>query len=467
MSANILIVDDEKDIRMLVSGVLQDEGYSTLEAGDSDTALSLAQKERPDLVILDIWLEGSHLDGIEILKKLKEDNPFLPVIMMSGHGNIATAVSSIKVGAYDFIEKPFKSDRLLLVVQRALEATRLKRENEDLRQLMFGDEELIGNSLLIQNLRQMIDKAAPTSSRIFITGASGSGKELVAKQIHLKSGRREYPFAIVNCAALTEERADAELFGEESGGQVIHTGILEKADGGTVLLDEIVDMPIGIQSKLIRLMQEMSFERLHGAKKIKSNIRFIASTTKDIAAEIKNGKIREDLYYRLNVVPIRVPPLKERKDDIIPLIDYFMGRFSELKSTKMPTFADDALAVLQAYDWPGNVRQLRNVLEWLTIINPDADTAIHEDMLPAEITLKSPDSLRWDRSMSIMSLSLKEAREVFEKEYIEAQMKRFGDNISRTAKFVGMERSALYRKLKSLGIEVKRRFSEEEEASEE
>ncbi len=463
MSASILIVDDEKDIRMLVAGVLKDEGFGTMEAGEGEQALALVRKERPDLVILDIWLEGSKLDGMDILKKLKSENPFLPVIMMSGHGNIATAVSSIKVGAYDFIEKPFKSDRLLLVVQRALETYKLKRENEDLRQLMFGDDELVGISLLIQNLRQMIDKVAPTSSRVFITGAPGSGKELVAKQIHLKSSRKENSFLIVNCAALAEDRADAELFGEENNGEVIHTGIFEKADGGTVLLDEIADMPIGIQSKLVRLMQEMSFERLHGAKKIKSNIRFIASTTKDIVQEIKTGKMREDLFYRLNVVPLRVPSLKERKDDIIPLVDYFMGKFAELKSAQMPTLADDALAVLQTYDWPGNVRQLRNVLEWLTIINPDAKTAIHEDMLPAEINLKSPDSLRWDRSMSIMSLSLKEAREVFEKEYLEAQMKRFGDNISRTARFVGMERSALYRKLKNLGVEVKRRFVEEEE----
>ena len=462
MSSNILIVDDEKDIRMLVSGVLEDEGYVTFEAGNSDIALSIFKKERIDLVVLDIWLEGSSLDGISILKKIKEENPFVPVIMMSGHGTISTAVSSIKVGAYDFIEKPFKSDRLVLVVKRAIEAYKLKRENEDLRQLMFGEDELIGTSLLMQNLRQMIEKVSPTSSRVFITGAPGSGKELVAKQIHLKSTRREGPFAIVNCAALTEERADAELFGEEEGGEVIHTGIFEKTDGGTVLLDEIVDMPIGVQSKLIRLMQEMSFERFHGSQKVKSNIRFIASTTKDIGIELKNGKLREDLYYRLNVVPLRVPSLRERKEDIVPLIEYFMNKFSELKSSKMPVFSEDAIAVLQAYDWPGNVRQLRNVLEWLTIIASDSDQKIHEDMLPSEIKLKSPDSLRWDRSASIMSLPLREARDVFEKEYIEAQMKRFGDNISKTAKFVGMERSALYRKLKSLGIEVKRRFSEED-----
>ena len=294
MSVNILIVDDEKDIRMLVAGILQDEGYNVLEAGNSDEALSLYKSERPDLVILDIWLEGSPLDGMDILKEIREQDSITPVIMMSGHGNIETAVSSIKVGAYDFVEKPFKSDRILLVIKRALENYRLKRENEDLRKQMFGDEELIGTSLSMQMLRQTLNKAAPTHSRIIITGAPGSGKELVAKQIHLKSGRKDAPFMIINCAGLTDDRGEAEIFGEEKNGEVIKTGILEKADGGTVLLDEVHEMPIGIQSKMVRFIQEEGFERLHGNKRIKSDIRFLSSSTKDLLAEVKAGKLRED-----------------------------------------------------------------------------------------------------------------------------------------------------------------------------
>ncbi len=358
MSVNILIVDDERDIRMLVAGVLQDEGYNVLEAGDSDEALSLYKSERPDLVILDIWLEGSTLDGMDILRAIREQDSITPVIMMSGHGNIETAVSSIKVGAYDFIEKPFKSDRLLLVIKRALENNRLKRENEDLRKQMFGDEELIGTSLSMQMLRQTLNKAAPTQSRIIITGAPGSGKELVAKQIHLKSNRKDAPFMIINCAGLTEDRGEAEIFGEEKNGEVIKTGILEKADGGTVLLDEVHEMPIGIQSKMVRFIQEEGFERLHGNKRIKSDIRFLSSSTKDLLAEVKAGKLREDLYYRLNVIPIRVPPLKERRSDIALLVSYFLNRFATMKSKEAPHFKNDALSLFESYDWPRNVRQL-------------------------------------------------------------------------------------------------------------
>ena len=455
MSVNILIVDDEKDIRMLVAGVLQDEGYNVLEAGDSDEALSLYKSTRPDLVILDIWLEGSPLDGMDILKEIREQDNITPVIMMSGHGNIETAVSSMKVGAYDFIEKPFKSDRLLLVIKRALENYRLKRENEDLRKQMFGDEELIGTSLSMQMLRQTLNKAAPTHSRIIITGAPGSGKELVAKQIHLKSSRKDAPFMIINCAGLTDDRGEAEIFGEEKNGEVIKTGILEKADGGTVLLDEVHEMPIGIQSKMVRFIQEEGFERLHGNKRIKSDIRFLSSSTKDLLAEVKAGKLREDLYYRLNVIPIRVPPLKERRSDIALLVSYFLNRFATMKSKEAPHFKNDALTLFESYDWPGNVRQLKNILEWLMIINSEDCKEITTDMLPAEINSSAPDSLRWERSESIMSLPLKDARDVFEKEYLEAQLKRFGDNVSKTASFVGMERSALYRKFKSLGIDTK------------
>ena len=460
MLGKILIVDDEKYIRMMLSELLSDEGYETEEAADGEQALSLFDEKKPDLVLLDIWLEGSKIDGISVLEKIKKsENSDIPVVMMSGHGTIETAVNSIKTGAYDFIEKPFETDRLLLVVKRALENITLKKENIELRNQMFGEDELIGSSNAMQSLRQMVEKAAPAKARVFITGGSGSGKELVAKKIHLKSARKSEPFIIVNCAALTQEGGVEELFGVEKDGKVIRSGVLEKADKGTIFFDEINEMPPNVQNKLLKMLQEESFERVGGVHKIPLDVRIMSSSSKDITMEISRGKIREDLFYRLNVINIDVPPLNKRREDVIPLVKYFMQKFAEYKNLpKPPEFSDEALASLEAYDWRGNVRQLKNVLEWVLIINQDNTDLIKENMLPFEINLKTPDSLMWNRASSIMSLPLKEARDVFEKEYIDAQLKRFNDNVTKAANFMGIERSALYRKLKSLGMDKQKRI---------
>lgn len=459
MSGKILIIDDEKYIRMMLSELLADEGYETEEAADSEQASFLFDEKKPDLVLLDIWLEGSKTDGIGVLERIKKEKKSeVPVIMMSGHGTIETAVNSIKIGAYDFIEKPFETDRLLFVVKRALENINLKKENIELRNKMFGEDDFVGSSNSIQSLRQMVEKAAPAKARVFITGGSGSGKELVAKKIHLKSTRKSEPFIIVNCAALTEEDGAEELFGVEKNGKVIRNGVLEKADKGSILFDEINEMPLNVQNKMLKMLQEESFERVGGVHKIPLDVRIMSSSSKDITMEITRGKIREDLFYRLNVIHINVPPLNSRREDIIPLVKYFMQKFTEDKNLpKAPEFSEEALASLEAYDWRGNVRQLKNVLEWVLIINQGNTDLIKESMLPFEINLKTPDSLMWNRASSIISLPLKEARDVFEKEYIDAQLKRFNDNVTKAAVFMGMERSALYRKLKSLGMDKPKR----------
>lgn len=459
MSEKILIVDDEKDIRMMLAGLLADEGYETAEAADSDTALSVFNELQPDLVLLDIWLEGSKIDGIGILEKIKKgDKGDMPVVMMSGHGTIETAVSSIKIGAYDFIEKPFKVDRLLLVVKRALENISLKKENIELRNKIFGEGEFVGSSTVIQNLRLTLEKAAPARARVFITGESGAGKELAAKKIHMMSNRRNFPFIVVNCAALTENGGLEEIFGMEKNGKIIRSGLLEKADGGTILFDEINEMPLNVQNRMVKMLQEESFERVGGVHKITSDVRIVSSATKDVATEIGRGKLKEDLFYRLNVIHIDIPSLNSRREDIVPLVEYFMQRVAADKNlSDVPKFSKDAMALLEAYDWRGNVRQLKNVLEWVLIINPENVTMIKENMLPFEINLKTPDSLMWNRANSIMSLPLKEARDVFEKEYIDAQLKRFNDNVTKAAVFMGMERSALYRKLKALGMDKPKR----------
>jgi two-component system nitrogen regulation response regulator NtrX len=454
MAHDILIVDDEDDIRMLISGILKDEGYATREAADGQGALDAIRARQPSLVILDIWLQGSTIDGLQVLEIVRRDHPLVPVVMISGHGTIETAVSAIKQGAYDFIEKPFQSDRLMLITERAIEAARLRRENLELRLRAGGDGELVGQSAAVNVVRQAIDKVAPTGSRVFITGPAGVGKEVVARLLHQRSKRVDGPFVVVNCAAMHPDRLEIELFGMDAEGDGPRkVGLFEQAHGGTLLLDEVADMPLETQGKILRALQDQTFERVGGRSKVQVDVRVMASSNRDVNAEMGTGRFREDLYYRLNVVPIRVPPLRERRDDIPMLVRHFMRRSAESAGLAPRELGEDALAALQAYDWPGNVRQLRNVVERLLIMAPgDARQAIRTDMLPPEIGAITPAVLKWDKGGEIMGLPLREAREVFEREYLLAQVNRFAGNISRTASFVGMERSALHRKLKMLGV---------------
>jgi len=455
MAHDILIVDDEADIRMLIGGVLRDEGYATREAADSGETLSAIQARQPTLVILDIWLQGSELDGIAILRQLRAEMPSVPVIMISGHGTIETAVEAIKIGAYDFIEKPFKADRLLLMIARAIEAAQLRRENAELKLRAGGELDLVGASQAVNQLRQQIERVAPTGSRVLITGAPGSGKEVVGRLLHSRSRRAAGPFVPVNCATMRPDRLEIELFGSEasSDGAPRKVGTFERAHGGTLFLDEVADMPIETQGKIVRALQEQTFERVGGSRRVEVDVRVVASSNRELAAEIAAGRFREDLFYRLNVVPIRVPPLRDRREDIPLLARHFMERGAEAARIAARDFGEDALAALQAYTWPGNVRQLRNVIDWLLIMAPgDTSEPVHADILPNEITAIAPSVVKWDKGSEIMTLPLRDAREVFEREYLLAQVTRFGGNISRTAAFVGMERSALHRKLKSLGV---------------
>ncbi len=454
MALDILIVDDEADIRELVSGILQDEGYITRTARDSDEALAAVAARRPNLVFLDIWLQGSRLDGLQVLDAIKREHPALPVVMISGHGTIETAVAAIKQGAYDFIEKPFKADRLVLVANRALETSRLKREVKALKQLTPST--LVGRSPSINQLRQTVEKVAPTNSRILIVGPPGAGKELVARAIHELSGRADGPFVVINAAAMTPERMEIELFGVEQteGARERKVGALEEAHGGSLFIDEIADMPRETQNKILRVLVDQTFPRVGGINKVSVDVRIISSTGRNIEAEIAAGRFRDDLYHRMSVVPIRVPPLAERREDIADLVDYFMDQISQATGLPMRIIGEDALAVLQSHDWPGNVRQLRNNVERLMILaSGDPDAVITASMLPQDVGSMVPSMPNGNGGEHLMGLPLREAREVFEREYLVAQISRFGGNISRTAEFVGMERSALHRKLKALGID--------------
>jgi two-component system, NtrC family, nitrogen regulation response regulator NtrX len=455
MSSDILIVDDEADIRELVAGILQDEGYATRTAKNSDEALAAVVARRPSLVFLDIWLQGSKLDGLQLLAAIKQDAPELPVVMISGHGNIETAVSSIKLGAYDFIEKPFKADRLVLVANRSLETFRLKREVKELKQLSAQATTLIGSSTAINQLRQMIEKVAPTNSRILIVGPSGSGKELAARTIHALSARSQGPFVVINAAAMMPERMEEELFGIEAsnGSHGRKIGALEEAHGGTLFIDEIAEMPRETQNKILRVLVDQTFLRVGGSVRVNVDVRIVSSTSRNLEADVAAGKFREDLYHRLSVVPIRVPPLAERRDDIPTLVDYFIDQISNATGLPKRRIGEDAIAVLQSHDWPGNVRQLRNNVERLMILaGGDPDAVISASMLPQDVGSMVPSMPNGNGGEHLMGLTLRDAREVFEREYLLAQINRFGNNISRTAEFVGMERSALHRKLKALGI---------------
>ena len=455
MAYDILIVDDEADIRALTAGILEDEGYQTREAANSTDALEAVKTRRPSLVLLDIWLQGSQMDGLGILKEIKSEHADLPVVMMSGHGTIETAVSALKIGAYDFIEKPFKTDRLILIIERAVESSRLKRENEELRVRAGSQNDLIGNSPAINTVRQSVSKVSPTNSRILISGPAGSGKEVVARLIHRQSNRASGPFVALNCATMAPERMEEELFGVEAqanGGRG-KVGTFEQAHNGTLFLDEVVDMPLETQGKIVRALQEQTFFRVGGEKKVEVDVRVVASTTKNLSEEIAEGRFREDLYYRLCVVPIAIPALTERREDIPLLAEHFMMSTAQSIGQAVREFGNDAIAAMQAYEWPGNVRELKNLVERLLIMAPGAaQDKIKAEMLSAVLDGNGGDSARIDRSGEIMSLPLREAREIFEREYLQAQVNRFGGNISRTASFIGMERSALHRKLKSLGI---------------
>jgi two-component system nitrogen regulation response regulator NtrX len=456
MASDILVGDDEADIRELVSGILQDEGYDTRTARDSDDALNSIKGRRPSLVFLDIWLQGSRLDGLQVLDAVKNEHPELPIVMISGHGNIETAVAAIKRGAYDFIEKPFKADRLVLIADRALETSRLKREVKELKQFNPLGTALVGHSPSINQLRQTIDKVAPTNSRVLIVGPAGAGKELTARAIHGQSARAEGPFVVINAAAMTPERMEVEMFGVEQsdGTRERKVGALEEAHGGTLFIDEIADMPRETQNKILRVLVDQTFQRVGGSNKISVDVRIISSTGRNIEAEIAAGRFRDDLYHRMSVVPIRVPALAERREDIADLVYYFMEQISQSSGLSKRIIGEDALAVLQSHDWPGNVRQLRNNVERLLILaSGDADSVVSASMLPQDVGSMVPNMPNGNGGEHLMGLPLREAREVFEREYLVAQISRFGGNISRTAEFVGMERSALHRKLKALGID--------------
>src|SRR4029453_13586239 len=455
MGHDILIVDDERDICTLIAGILEDEGNTARRAHNSTEAIDAVRQRRPALVILDVWLQGSELDGLQLLEVIRREEPPVPVVMISGHGTIDTAVSAIKTGAYDFIEKPFKADRLLLVVDRAIEADRLRRENVALRRRAGGEVTFVGSSGTAANVRSQIRRGAPTGSRVLITGPSGAGKETVALLIHQGSKRADGPFVIVNCSAMPAERLELELFGTdgESGAEVLRvSGAFEMAHGGTLLLKEVADLPVPLQSRLARVLQEQSFTRDGGTTKVEVDVRVLASTARTLQDEIASGSFREELFHRLNVVALRVPPLSERREDIPEVANDLLQRVADATGLPARPIGGDTAAALQGHDWPGNVRQLRNVIERLLILAPSGGGPIRADALPNDVSEDAPSVLRWEKGGEIMQLPLRDAREVFEREYLLAQVTRFGGNISRTATFVGMERSALHRKLKSLGL---------------
>ena len=457
MATDILVVDDEADIRELVAGILDDEGHGTRMAGDSDSALNAIKDRRPTMIFLDIWLQGSKLDGLELLDEIMELHPEIPVVMISGHGNIETAVSAIRRGAYDYIEKPFKADKLLHTASRALETSSLKKQVKELQERTPDMPELIGNSAAMQHLRQTIERVAPSNSRIMISGASGSGKELVARTIHLCSARKEGPFIVLNAANILSNRMEVELFGTEANGtEGRKVGALEEAHGGTLYIDEVADMPWDTQSRILRVLVEQQFTRVGGNTPVKVDVRVLSSTARDLETLIKVGNFREDLFHRLAVVPVHVPPLSERREDVPELVSAFMKQIGRQSGIVDCRIGDDALAVLQAHDWPGNIRQLRNNIERLMILSKvEEGTVISAEMLPKEVGEMLPNA-GGSGGEHLMALPLKEAREAFERDYLAAQVGRFSGNISRTASFVGMERSALHRKLKSLGLTEKK-----------
>lgn len=453
MVLDILVVDDEKDIRELVAGVLEDEGYETRLAADSDAALEAIAARRPSLVLLDVWLHGSRLDGLDLLDELKRRDPSIPVIVISGHGNLDTAVAAIRRGAADFIEKPFEAERLLLLVERATETERLRREVASLRETAGREDDLTGNSAAINGVRATLKRVAATGSRVLITGGAGVGKEVAARLLHGWSQRGVAPFVVVSAARMTPERVEEELFGVEEGGNVVRPGLLEQAHGGTLFLDEIADMPVQTQARILRVLTDQSFTRIGGQRIVRVDLRVVSATARDLTVEIAEGRFREDLYYRLNVVPVIIPCLAERREDIPPLVEHFVAHYAAQRRVPTPEVSPEAMVALQSHEWPGNVRQLRNVVERTVILAPgDRIGRIDIDLLPAEVLGDQRDLGIGAATTAIMGAPLREAREYFEREYLRVQIRRFSGNISRTATFIGMERSALHRKLKLLGI---------------
>lgn len=458
MALDILIVDDEQDIRELIAGILEDEGYQTRLAGESEGALKEVEKRLPSLIILDIWLQNSKRDGLEILKIVKNHHKNLPVVMISGHGNIETAVAAIKLGAYDYIEKPFQTDKLLLLVARATEAERLRQENEELRKKAGFVEDLTGGSAAITNLKQTIKKVAPTNSRVMISGPTGSGKAVVARLLHQNSQRAAGPLMIINAANIRADNMEQELFGVELNGKVVKTGVFERAHGGTLLLDKVDDMPMTTQAKILRVLTDQRFMRVGGNKEVKVDVRVMSTSGTDLRQAIQDGEFREDLYHRLNVVGIEVPPLSDHRDDIPSLVERFLDQASVSTGYQKKAFSDDVIASLQAYEWPGNVRELKNLVERLLILSHGGTYSEEEtigiNLLPPEIRGEAPTVSGNSDDANLMFNSLKEARQIFEREYIRFHLSRFGGNVSKTAEFIGMERSALHRKLKLLGLTV-------------
>jgi len=456
MGHDILIVDDERDICTLIAGILEDEGHTARRAHNSTEATEAVRQRRPALVILDVWLQGSELDGLQLLDVIRREEPPIPVVMISGHGTVDTAVAAIKLGAYDFIEKPFKADRLLLVVDRAVEADRLKRENATLRRRAGGEVTVVGSSTAAGQMRTQIEKVAPTGSRVLVTGPSGAGKEAAALLIHQGSKRAGGPFVVVNCSTMPAERLEIELFGTDSSegdADSLHvSGAFELAHGGTLVLKEVADLPAALQSRLARVLHEQSYLRNSGQTRVEVDVRVLATTGRALQEEIVAARFREELFHRLNVVSLRIPGLSERREDIPELAAHLLARVADATGLPSRTIGEDTLAALQGHDWPGNVRQLRNVIERLLILAPADGGPIRADVLPNDVSEDAPSVLRWEKGGEIMQLPLRDAREVFEREYLLAQVTRFGGNISRTATFVGMERSALHRKLKSLGL---------------
>ena len=443
--SDILIVDDERDIRELIS-----EGYATRLAGNSDECMAHLNTEAPSLMILDIWLKDSRMDGIDILKTVKRDNPDIPVVIISGHGNIEIAVAAIKQGAYDFIEKPFNIDQLLVVIRRAMETSRLRRENQQLRRRDTQSAEMVGNSASFRSMMGQLDKVTKSNGRVMLNGPSGSGKEVAARYIHAESNRADGPFVCVSCASIEADRMEEVLFGRESADRGIEPGLLEEAHGGVIYFDEVADMPMGTQSKILRVLVDQQFLRVGGSDKVRVDLRVISSTSRDLEAEIAAGTFRQELYHRLNVVPIDVPSLADRREDIPVLAQYFIDALHKTQGLPMRVLSDEAAALMQTMVWPGNVRQLRNVIERILILG-DGTGEIEAREVPAEDEKPSEDG-RVVLSGALATLPLREAREAFEREYLLTQINRFGGNISKTAQFVGMERSALHRKLKSLGV---------------
>ena len=449
--SDILIVDDERDIRELISEILIDEGYTTRLAGTADDAMREVTSQSPGLLILDIWLKDSDMDGIDILKKVKSDYPEVPVVIISGHGNIEIAVAAIKQGAYDFIEKPFNIDQLLVVIRRAMETSRLRRENITLRKKDAPVSDLIGSSAGFRALVSQLDKVAKSNSRIMLRGGSGVGKETAARYIHGQSDRAAGPFVVVGCATIEPDRMEEVLFGRESGDQNGAQGLLEQAHGGVIYFDEVADMPLVTQSKILRVLVDQKFQRVGGNDQIKVDLRVLSSTSCDLEVEIAERRFREELYHRLNVVPVEVPTLEERREDIPELVEHFVEHFNQTQGLNMRKLSDDAATLLQTLPWPGNIRQLKNVIERILILS-DGTGPISADEIPTDKQKSAGANDGGGMSANWATLPLREAREAFEREYLITQINRFGGNISKTANFVGMERSALHRKLKSLGV---------------